>query len=124
MDHRERRTAPHFSGYGKEFDMKSKIILAAASLLATALLVPTAVLLPRRVAAARPASSAAAAAEGYIVKDYGGKVAVFRDSGGAPQQVLDVYTETLPPQAQEELKKGIRVANSSELLSLIENYTS
>lgn len=103
--------------------MKQKIIMAIASLFAVSVIVPAAVILPRHTAAA--ASSAAQTQQaGYIVRDYNGRIAVFGSAGGGPQQVFDVYTNQLPGDVQQQLKKGIHVRTHDDLLALIENYTS
>ncbi|MDR3552071.1 MAG: BofC C-terminal domain-containing protein [Clostridia bacterium] len=106
--------------------MKAKLIVSIASLLTVATIVPAAVLLPRRAAAAHVTSPASSSAtqSGYIVRDYNGKVAVFSAQGGEPQQVLDVYTSTLPQEARLQLQAGIHVGTRDELLALLENYSS
>lgn len=72
--------------------------------------------------AAAAGSTAAAAA--YTVREYQGKIAVFAQGGGTPQQVLDVYVASLPAAEQQRLRKGIAVKTHAELLALLENYTS
>jgi len=60
----------------------------------------------------------------YTLKDYFGKVAVFKYNSNVPQETLDVYTNSLPEFDQKELAAGVNVYNDDELYSLIEDYDS
>lgn len=59
----------------------------------------------------------------YTVKDYGGKVAVFKD-GVELQEVFDTLVSGLPEMDQESLQDGIMVYSQKELDRLIEDLTS
>ena len=58
---------------------------------------------------------------GYIIMDFGGKVAVFEDGTEKPVAVYDIYTHLLPENDIELLRRGIHVDNLSELQSRLED---
>ncbi len=62
--------------------------------------------------------------EYYTVKDYNGKIAVFKNSENIPITVYDSYTSLLPEYDKKLLKEGIRVKDTNELQKIIEDYTS
>lgn len=53
-----------------------------------------------------------------------GKLALFTGDNPAPDQVYDVYIQTLPPEEQERLSQGIAVDSDEELAGWLEDYTS
>ncbi|MBC8569452.1 hypothetical protein [Zongyangia hominis] len=60
----------------------------------------------------------------YVLKDYGGKLAVFEANSVTPDIVFNVYTKNLPEFDVKELKSGVYVRDSEELGRLIEDYIS
>ena len=58
----------------------------------------------------------------YIVKEYGGKLAVFTPSEVQPIAVYDVYIHRLPENDIEILRKGIAVDDDYTLLKTLENF--
>ena len=58
----------------------------------------------------------------YIVKEYGGKLAVFTQDDSQPIAVYEVYVHLLPENDIEILRKGIPVDNDYTLLKTLENY--
>ena len=60
----------------------------------------------------------------YVLKEYGGKLAVFPYGSTTPSQVLDVYLRTLPSYDRDALASGIEVRDEQELQKLLEDYTS
>lgn len=60
----------------------------------------------------------------YTVKEYEGKVAVFKNSDTAPTTVYESYVSLLPEQDRLRLSQGIRVDSTEELQKIIEDYTS
>ncbi|MEG1781715.1 MAG: hypothetical protein RR253_00535 [Oscillospiraceae bacterium] len=58
----------------------------------------------------------------YIVKDYGGKIAVFAPEEEEPMVVYDVYTHLLPENDIELLRKGITATDDFELLKTLEDF--
>lgn len=59
----------------------------------------------------------------YTVKDYQGKVAVFKNRGEL-QEVFDTEVSGLPEMDQQSLRDGIEVYSQAELDRLIEDFTS
>ena len=59
--------------------------------------------------------------EGYLLRDYRGRLAVVK---AGEEMIFDVYTKTLPEADQSMLAEGIYVESYEELLSLIEDYVS
>lgn len=62
--------------------------------------------------------------EFYTIKEYEGKIAVFKDSDKKPFTVYEAYTSLLPEQDRQKLKDGIKVDNTTDLQKIIEDYTS
>lgn len=60
----------------------------------------------------------------YVLKNYNGKVAVFKYNSNVPQETLSVYTNSLPLFDQKQLTTGVYAYNEQELTSLIEDYDS
>lgn len=60
----------------------------------------------------------------YMLKGYEGKLAVFIIGKEEPELVLDRYLHHLPDVDRLRLEEGIQVAQYSDLLRLIEDYTS
>lgn len=60
----------------------------------------------------------------YTVKEYDGKIAVYKNEETKPYVVYDAYVSLLPQQDIELLKKGIVTDNKEYLQSIIEDYTS
>ena len=58
---------------------------------------------------------------GYVIMDFGGKVAVFEDGMQEPVAVYDIYTHLLPENDIELLRRGIHVDTLSELQSRLED---
>ena len=61
---------------------------------------------------------------GFVLKEYDGKIAYFRGDSQTPEEVFDVYVNSLPEQDQKRMKDGIRVQTREELNRLIEDFTS
>lgn len=60
----------------------------------------------------------------YRLASYQGKLAVFIIGKNQPELVFDRYLHYLPDVDREKLEQGIEVADYSELMRLIEDYTS
>ncbi|WP_394962747.1 BofC C-terminal domain-containing protein [Candidatus Allofournierella excrementigallinarum] len=73
---------------------------------------------------ARPARTGpeSAFAAPYILKDHGGRLAVFASEGGEPLQVYDVYIHLLPEGDVAALQKGIPVESEERLDRLLEDF--
>ncbi len=62
--------------------------------------------------------------EYYTIKEYEGKVAVFKNSDTTPLTIYEAYISLLPESDRQRLKNGILVDNSQDLQRIIEDYTS
>lgn len=60
----------------------------------------------------------------YIMKNHGGRLAVFEVQKDSPSLVFDVYINTLPEYDQMALQEGITVEGEDALSKLIEDYVS
>lgn len=60
----------------------------------------------------------------FTVKEYEGKIAVYKNDEESPYVVYDAYVSLLPEQDAERLKKGIVTDNKEYLQRVIEDYTS
>ena len=60
----------------------------------------------------------------YLLGEHEGKLAVFIIGKKEPELIFDRYLHYLPDVDREKLEKGIEVAEYSELMRLIEDYTS
>lgn len=107
--------------------MKARIISTVSAVVVSFAVLTAAIFMPpasgRNINAAT-ASKASDTQTGYWLKEYQGKIGVFENNKKAPQQVLNVYIESLPEEDKELLRSGIKVKTHEELLELIENYAS
>ena len=60
----------------------------------------------------------------YIIGEYDGKVAVFKENDDSPVEIFNAYTNMLPLEDAKALKSGIRVHSEDELNRIIEDYIS
>ncbi len=60
----------------------------------------------------------------YLVSEYEGKIAVFKNGGTIPIDIYDTYISSLPQHDRLLLEKGIHADNIQELQEIIEDYTS
>ena len=60
----------------------------------------------------------------YLMKNYGGRLAVFEAQQQSPLLVFDVYVNTLPEYDQQLLQEGISVEGEQQLTRIIEDYIS
>jgi hypothetical protein len=60
----------------------------------------------------------------YIMRNHGGRLAVFEAQEDSPRLVFDVYINTLPEYDQELLQEGVSVEGEDALTKLIEDYIS
>lgn len=60
----------------------------------------------------------------YFLRDWKGYVAVFRAGEDTPSELTDIETATLNNVDREKLRSGIPAAGKSELLSLLEDFSS
>lgn len=80
---------------------------------------------PRPLSADAERQQSVTTAVAYVVKEWDGKLAVFRQGETNPEMVYeDVAVMTLPPKEQERLREGIRLPDRASLNRLLEDYTS
>lgn len=60
----------------------------------------------------------------YTIREYEGRVAVFKNTDKVPFAIYEAYTSLLPEQDRQKLKNGIQVDNTTDLQKIIEDYTS
>ena len=68
------------------------------------------------------APSPAPVAPAYLLKDHGGKLALYAADGGGPLEEYDIYTRLLPEQDVLALQQGVPVADAAELQRRLEDY--
>ena len=74
---------------------------------------------------AAPAGDQVTVAARYVLRDWQGRLAVFREGAAAPEQVYeDVAVATLPPAEQQRLRQGVIASDRAALCRLLEDYTS
>ena len=62
--------------------------------------------------------------QGYIIRDSGGRIAVFRRGESAPLLVTQTLTESLPRADAKKIREGIEVPDRQTLEKLLEDYCS
>ncbi len=60
----------------------------------------------------------------YRISVFNGKLAVFDRDSKLPYKVYNTYVNTLPEEDRKIIEEGIFTNSSSELLKIIEDYTS
>lgn len=60
----------------------------------------------------------------YILKSYDGKIAVYSAKNNSLEKVYNIYINTLPQQDIDMLNKGIKIKDSKELKSYIQDFDS
>lgn len=77
---------------------------------------------PRTPYAVQP--TAAADEGGYVVRDSGGKIAVFMRGGQHPVMTTGSRTDSLPKADARRVREGIEVADKKQLERLLEDLCS
>lgn len=62
-------------------------------------------------------------ADTYTIKEYDGKIAVYKNGDSVPERFLDTELSCLPQTDREKLKNGIKVSSEAELHRLIEDFS-
>ncbi len=60
----------------------------------------------------------------YYLKDYNGKIAVFKGNSEIPYHIYNVFTSSLPEEDAETIKYGIEAHSENELNNLLADYLS
>lgn len=69
-----------------------------------------------------PSSETPPSSPSYILKDWGGRLALFRAGEAAPMEVYEVYTHLLPSSDVEQLRAGIPLTDLEEAERLLEDF--
>lgn len=59
----------------------------------------------------------------YTIKDYKGRIAVFKYGKEIPLEIYEIYTDTLPLTDSTKIREGINIRDETELQKAIEDYT-
>lgn len=59
---------------------------------------------------------------GYLLKDNGGRLALYTADGAGPLAEYDIYTRLLPENDVLALQEGVAVADEAELQRRLEDY--
>lgn len=60
----------------------------------------------------------------YLLKEYQGKIALYQPPFEVPEEVYDIYVDTLPSLDQERLSSGIQIDNPNELKDYLDDFDS
>lgn len=60
----------------------------------------------------------------YTLRDYNGRIALFKYGENSPYQVYDIQVDSLPEKDVKTIKNGINISSEKELEQLINDYTS
>lgn len=60
----------------------------------------------------------------YKISEFNGKLAVFDRDSKLPYKVYDTYINSLPEEDRRIIKNGIYTDSSTEMMKIIEEYTS
>lgn len=71
---------------------------------------------------APPASTPEPASGTYLLKDWGGHLALFRANDASPLEIYPLYTHLLPPADVESLRNGIPLRNMEQVEQLLEDF--
>ena len=104
--------------------MKQLVLITGVILIACVLISSFAPLTPASAAPAATSATAPAEEQGFLVGDFGGKVAVYGGSAAEPLLVTDTVTDSLPQADAKRIRGGIRVAGRRELERLLEDLCS
>ena len=70
------------------------------------------------------ASSEETQSAGYLLREYNGKIAVFKTGEDKPVKITSTQVASLPKQDAKKLKEGISAATRQELEKALEDYCS
>ena len=58
----------------------------------------------------------------YTIKDYKGRIAIFKYGKELPLEIFDIYTDSLPKTDSMRIEEGIDITDEKELQKIIEDY--
>ena len=105
--------------------MKARVISLALAVSAMAIAVTVAVVMPSEARGILNSSAVGSVQDGgWYMREYNGKIGIYRSGAAEPEQVLNVYVSMLPDEDREMLAKGIYLKNRTELQERIEDYSN
>jgi hypothetical protein len=100
------------------------IVLAAGGLLGAAVLLSR-TQTPRAVETMAGAPAETPRSAGFVLGEYGGRVAVYgAEADAPPREITSIWVHYLPSADRNALKKGISAANELALAALLEDLGS
>ncbi len=58
----------------------------------------------------------------YTIKDYKGRIAIFKYGKDLPLEIFDIYTDSLPKTDSTKIQEGINISDEKELQKAIEDF--
>lgn len=92
-----------------------RVYLSALGILAALIIAAAGFLLAAGTQRAVPAAQ-------YLLKDNGGRLALYTADGAGPLAQYDVYTRLLPEEDLLALQQGVAVCSDAELQQKLEDY--
>lgn len=104
--------------------MKKTVLIVITGLILIACVCVQTVFVSAPPAPAEEKPAAAAAEEGYVVRDSGGRIAVFMRGGQQPVFTTGSRTDSLPKADARRVREGIEVDGKKQLERLLEDLCS
>ena len=107
-----------------------KLVLITGIILISCVLTGSLAAPPSATAAGTSAVSAPSESEtrvnkdGYVVRDYHGKIAVFKYGKESPVRVTSARTDSLPKSDAKKLLEGVEAPDKQSLNRILEDYCS
>lgn len=103
--------------------MKKHLFIISIIILTGIILISTATTKPNKRINSATTSSYHQDETLYVLKDYKGRIALFHQNEEKPVEVYDVFTNSLPEDDAQQIKRGITVS-TDELNNLLSDYIS
>ncbi len=125
---KKRPFSPAFFGFAVTMLLLSGLLLWGSTLLRSSspdpASAPPANNRPISSALSEPVSESLPGFGRRLLGVWDGKLALFTEGRDNPDEVYDVYIQTLPEEEQARLRQGIVIQSEEELASWLEDYTS
>lgn len=105
--------------------MKIKVIaLASALIMVVASFVVVIASTPKHNANLSSSITSAQKTGSYYLRAFDNRIGIFKAGSDQPEQIINVYISSLPPEVQDQINAGIFCKDNTELLQRIEDFTS
>ena len=104
--------------------MRNRIIISACLAVSAVLTFAAPHLAKKTGKEPAPVSSEVTVTDGYMLREYDGKIGIFKVGKDEPLSVISVDLRTLPETDRDALADGIYAADDEELSSRIEDLSS